>query len=65
MDYNVEWAKETKRMIDLEGGQSEVVQADVTNEESCKAAVAQTVESFGAVTILINIGKNPCNDFPG
>jgi len=59
VDYNVEWAQETKRMIDLEGGQSEVVQADVTDEESCQRAVAQTVETFGAVNILVNIGKCP------
>lgn len=57
MDYNVEWAQETKRMIDLEGGISEVVQADVTDEESCKAAVGKTVDLFGTVHILVNIGK--------
>ncbi|KAJ6077015.1 hypothetical protein N7499_008996 [Penicillium canescens] len=55
VDYNVEWAQETKRMIDLEGGVSEVVQADVTDEESCKNAVAKTVELFGTVNILVNI----------
>ncbi|KAJ5247244.1 hypothetical protein N7468_002227 [Penicillium chermesinum] len=55
VDYNVEWAQETKRMIDLEGGQSEVVQADVTDEESCRRAVARTVGMFGAVNILVNI----------
>ncbi|KAJ6023599.1 uncharacterized protein N7446_013963 [Penicillium canescens] len=47
--------QETKRMIDLEGGVSEVVQADVTDEESCKNAVAKTVELFGTVNILVNI----------
>lgn len=46
-------------MIDLEGGVSEVVQADVTDEESCKNAVAKTVELFGTVNILVNIGKIP------
>lgn len=44
-------------MIDAEGGISEVVQADITVEESCKKAVAKTVELFGAVHILVNIGK--------
>lgn len=43
-------------MIDEEGGISEVVQVDVTKEESCKAAVAKTVELFGTVHILVNIG---------
>lgn len=57
LDYNAEWAQETKRMIELEGGISEVVQADVTDEESCKAAVAKTIELFGTISILVNIGK--------
>ncbi|KAI0415514.1 hypothetical protein F5X98DRAFT_388716 [Xylaria grammica] len=54
VDFNIDWAKETKRMIDEEGGISEVIQADVTSEESCKAAVAKTVEFWGAVHILVN-----------
>ena len=58
VDFNVDWAKETKRMIDEEGGTSEVIQADVTSEESCKAAVEKTVELFGALHILVNIGTH-------
>lgn len=61
VDFNVDWAKETKRMIDEEGGISEVIQADVTKEESCKNAVDKTVELWGAVHILVNIGKLPDN----
>lgn len=57
IDYNVEWAEETKRMITEEGGISEVIQCDVTKEESCKAAVEKTVELFGTVHILVNIGN--------
>lgn len=60
LDFNVEWAAETKRMIKEEGGISEVIQTDVTDEDSCKHAVAKTVELFGTVHILVNIGKrNP------
>ncbi|PBK93633.1 NAD(P)-binding protein [Armillaria gallica] len=55
LDVNPEWVEETKRMITAEGGISEVVECDVTNEESCKAAVARTVTLFGAVHILVNI----------
>jgi len=55
VDNNVEWARETKRMIDEEGGISEVFQADVTNEESVKNAVAKIVQLFGTVHILVNI----------
>jgi NAD(P)-dependent dehydrogenase (short-subunit alcohol dehydrogenase family) len=60
VDFNVEWAQDTKRMIDEEGGISEVIQADVTVEESCKNAVEKTVELFGSVHILVNIGKDIC-----
>ncbi|KAE8361800.1 hypothetical protein BDV27DRAFT_147527 [Aspergillus caelatus] len=42
VDYNVGWAQETKNLIDLDGGQSVVIQAD-------------TVETFGTVHILVNI----------
>lgn len=58
IDFNVDWAKETKRMIDEEGGVSEIIQADVSSEESCKNAVAKTVKLFGAVHILVNIGRS-------
>lgn len=43
-------------MIDEEGGVSEVIQADVTKEDSCKNAIDKTVELWGAVHILVNIG---------
>ena len=56
VDHTAEWAAETKQMIDDEGGISEVIQADVTKEESCKAAVAKTVELFGSLSILVNVG---------
>lgn len=58
VDFNEEWAHETKRMIDEEGGTSEVIQADVTDEESCRNAVEQTVKLFGALHILVNIGMS-------
>lgn len=57
LDNNVEWVQETKRMIDGEGGISEVIQVDVTVEESCKAAVAKTIELFGTVHVLVNVGR--------
>ncbi|KAI1636232.1 NAD(P)-binding protein, partial [Biscogniauxia mediterranea] len=55
VDLKKEWAQETKRMIDEEGGISEVIEADVTVEDSCKNAVAKAVELFGTVHILVNI----------
>ncbi|KAL4869010.1 hypothetical protein BDV12DRAFT_185566 [Aspergillus spectabilis] len=57
VDYNPDWANETKKMIENEGapGEAIVVQADVTDEESCKRVVETTVEKFGGVSILVNI----------
>ncbi|KAK1856061.1 short-chain dehydrogenase reductase sdr [Colletotrichum chrysophilum] len=54
LDLNEDWARETKRMIDEEGGTSEIIQTDVSKETSCRDAVSRTVELFGAVHILVN-----------
>ncbi|EQB54180.1 dienelactone hydrolase [Colletotrichum gloeosporioides Cg-14] len=54
LDLNEDWARETKRMIDEEGGTSEIIQTDVSKEDSCRDAVSMTVELFGAVHILVN-----------
>lgn len=55
LDHNEAWALETKRMIDSEGGISEVIQTDVTSEDSCRNAVERAVSLFGTVNILVNI----------
>ncbi|KAJ7284602.1 hypothetical protein C8J57DRAFT_1289062 [Mycena rebaudengoi] len=55
LDQNVDAAQETKRMIDEEGGISEVIQCDVTVEAACENAVKKTIELFGAVHILVNV----------
>ncbi|KAF4908661.1 Hydrolase tropI [Colletotrichum viniferum] len=54
IDLNEDWARETKRMIDEEGGTSEIIQTDVSKEDSCRDAVSKTVELFGGVHILVN-----------
>lgn len=57
LDNNLEWALGTKQMIDAEGGISEAIQTDVTDDDSCKRAVEKTVQLFGAVHILVNVGE--------
>lgn len=44
-------------MIDSEGGTSTVIQADVTDEAACKSVVQRTVELYGAIHILVNVGE--------
>ena len=58
LDMNVDWAMDTKRVIDEEGGVSQVIQCNVTDEESCKNAVAKTIELWGMLHILVNIGTS-------
>jgi NAD(P)-dependent dehydrogenase (short-subunit alcohol dehydrogenase family) len=56
LDFNEQWAQDTKEMIDAEGGVSEVVKVDVTDELSVQKAMQRTVELFGLLDILVNIG---------
>lgn len=44
-------------MIDNEGGTSLVIQADVTDEDSCRGVVEKTVRAFGALHVLVNVGR--------
>lgn len=57
LDFNEQWAQDTKEMIDAEGGISEVVKVDVTNEDSVQKAMQKTVDLFGRLDILVNIGE--------
>ncbi len=64
IDAMPEWAAETGRMIAAEGGESIVIEADVTKPADCAAAVAKTVAQWGRVDILVNnvgIGGPPGN----
>ncbi len=48
-------AEETRRVIeDEEGGRCVLIKADISDRESCEDAVAQTVEAFGGLDILVN-----------
>jgi NAD(P)-dependent dehydrogenase (short-subunit alcohol dehydrogenase family) len=54
VDFNEAAAAETARMIEEEGGESLVIQADVTDADSCQAAVRKTVERWNRLDILVN-----------
>jgi NAD(P)-dependent dehydrogenase (short-subunit alcohol dehydrogenase family) len=41
-------------MIEAEGGKCDVVEGDVSDDASCKAIVARTVESWGRLDVLVN-----------
>lgn len=54
MDFNEASAAETARMIAAEGGETLVIQGDVTKEESCRKAVEAVTQKWGGLDILIN-----------
>ncbi len=47
-------AQETKRAVEQEGRRCITIAGDVADPEFCKAAVQQTVETFGHLDILVN-----------
>jgi NAD(P)-dependent dehydrogenase (short-subunit alcohol dehydrogenase family) len=50
-------AEETKRIVEEEeGGEALLIPGDLGYKDKCEAAVAQTVERFGQLDILINNG---------
>lgn len=54
VDRNRGWAERTAEMIASEGGESLVVEADVTRLEDCRGIVEQAVSRFGGVDVLVN-----------
>ena len=54
VDYNLEAAEETKRLIDEEGGECIVFKADVSKSSDCKSIVEKCIETFGRIDILHN-----------
>src|SRR5713101_250348 len=53
-DLSFKLAQETTDAIRAEGGRAETVEADVSDESSCRAAVAAAVRSFGTLHLLVN-----------
>jgi NAD(P)-dependent dehydrogenase (short-subunit alcohol dehydrogenase family) len=50
-------AEETSRRVRAAGRQSTVIQADLTNPETCRSLVSQAVEALGRLDILINMAS--------
>jgi NAD(P)-dependent dehydrogenase (short-subunit alcohol dehydrogenase family) len=54
VDAMPEWAEVTAGMIRAEGGECFVIEADVTEPRSCARIVAETIERWGKLDILVN-----------
>ena len=59
VDTQQEWVERTQAMIAEEGGTSQVVLGDVTSPADCQRIVAETVQAWGHLDILVNnVGIN-------
>jgi NAD(P)-dependent dehydrogenase (short-subunit alcohol dehydrogenase family) len=47
-------AQDTRRMVEDRGGACHVIKADVRSKQACLDAVAETVQAFGGLDILVN-----------
>ncbi len=54
VDYNLEAAEETKRVIDEEGGECITFKADVSRADECRSMIETCVKTFGRVDIVHN-----------
>jgi NAD(P)-dependent dehydrogenase (short-subunit alcohol dehydrogenase family) len=54
VDTMRDWAEQTQKLIDKEGGVSMIVDGDVSDAVSCQSIVAQTVAKWGRLDILVN-----------
>ena len=54
VDRRADSAEDTAAMVRGEGGQCEVLQADITDEEAAKAIAATALERFGRIDVLHN-----------
>jgi len=54
VDCNLEAAEETKRIINHEGGECRVYQADVSNSHEVKDMVDKCIETYGRIDVLHN-----------
>ncbi len=54
LDFNLQGAQDLCREIQDSGGQAAPIQCNVLEKPSMADAFAQTVETFGAVDVLIN-----------
>jgi NAD(P)-dependent dehydrogenase (short-subunit alcohol dehydrogenase family) len=59
VDKNVDWADDTLKMIEKEGGKGKVQAADITNEADCAAIANACIGHFGKIDILHNnVGRS-------
>jgi NAD(P)-dependent dehydrogenase (short-subunit alcohol dehydrogenase family) len=59
VDKNLDWADDTLKMIEKEGGKGKVQVADITKESDCAAIAKACIRHFGKIDILHNnVGRS-------
>ena len=53
-DVNYEGAERVANEINRDGGNATAIELDVTDQDSCSAAVDRTADRFGSVDVLVN-----------
>src|SRR5262245_41878500 len=53
-DINIKAAEETRSIIRTEGGQCEVMAADVSKTDQVKAVVQGCIDQWGRIDVLVN-----------
>ncbi len=62
VDINAEFAEETKKIIESEGGICSVFRADASRAQDCQAMAKQCLKTYGRIDILHNnVGIGPRN----
>jgi NAD(P)-dependent dehydrogenase (short-subunit alcohol dehydrogenase family) len=54
VDKNLKQVKDTKSMIDQDGGESFIFEADITKEDDCRNMVEKCLEIYNRIDILVN-----------
>ncbi len=54
VDRRIESAKDTRSMIEKEGGESFAYQADIVREDQCRCIAEECVKHFGRIDVLVN-----------
>src|SRR5262245_13409370 len=62
VDRAVERAEETRMQVEEEGGAAFAVEADVGRSDDCARAVAEAVERYGKLNVLVNNAAVPAGD---
>lgn len=55
VDRRIDSARETKSMIDQEGGEAFIFEADITRTDDCRQIAEKCVEECGRIDVLVNV----------